>query len=768
MFLRTVPPLRIFQQLLMPTYMFGISISSPRLRSSSDSSVIANVVLDNTTAGLSIQACAGLLFSLMESKNLASPLDSALDTKFKRVFESQDSTWSQLAPYDKYCIFMYLPSVKKSYRKIPKPTLLEAFFAEVIYGDYSDMESHSTALDMDILFAAAGIQEPPPEFVNSGGSVQDKYAAALLLLIGHFLDCCRSRHAEPASQHHELLLARAKSDSLALEYAERVKNLEFEHAKAIQNLKVQLEAAAEVRLAATEARLTARLMEALAHSQAPIPAKRESKPAGKTPSSVYAVGVGRKPGIYGDWETAKAQIEGVKRSKHKQFTSTSTCSAEEQATTWLAQYGVEPAEFPALVSGALNSPPFHPPSSASCTSRNYYDDDTSTLSGSLDSKSHSSSPSNSSDQSTSSGEKSSQPSRTKSSRRKNSHKKADKGRRRSKLLKALRLDFPSGNDRPPISQEALLQAAASDSGFLIMTITESVVRYNFKPKLTSLALQQFAFTTLVGPHSNPDRDSIGIQANPRNPFIRSRKDVPKFFKEQRELLSTERHARLAAVDDKPTEIAHRLSAAEKLAALALVNEPINTWYRAQLDYLQQYSDAVDILLNRVLGYTGQEISPKFHISTMAAIAHLLLVHWNSNLAAGTPERLGHNLFQQWEAWFAPSLVVVGERPVQPLSTSMLFLGYSCSKCKSAGWSDDFCFTCSSFGASKPVSQTATDAAFATWVKTNVGKSKGDWHKTESFRSLQPHKVTHASARVAYEALALNQAVVPPLGCGHSF
>ena len=96
----------------------------------------------------------------MESKTSASPLDIARDKKFKRVFEVQDSTWSQLSPYDKYCIFMYLPSVEKSSRKIPKPTILEAFFDEVIYGDYSDMESHSTALDIDILFAAAGIQEP--------------------------------------------------------------------------------------------------------------------------------------------------------------------------------------------------------------------------------------------------------------------------------------------------------------------------------------------------------------------------------------------------------------------------------------------------------------------------------------------------------------------------------------------------------------------------------------------------------------------------------
>jgi hypothetical protein len=61
-----------------------------------------------------------------------------------------------------------------------------------------------------------------------------------------------------------------------------------------------------------------------------------------------------------------------------------------------------------------------------------------------------------------------------------------------------------------------------------------------------------------------------------------------------------------------------------------------------------------------------------------------------------------------------------------------------------------------------------DTAFATWFKANAGKTKEDWRKTLAQLALQSRKVTYASEKAAYEALALNQAAISPLGGEHHF
>jgi hypothetical protein len=774
------PWLQIFNRFLGPLYM----------QSSDTPSDISSSL---HALAPSLSECANLLLIFMDETSSNTKMDAVLDEKIQRVVDVNEAGWSKLIPLEKFHIFSVGINVRKTTRRLPKSDTLESFFNEFFSGDYQDHDSFSTSFALHVLFMKAQILVPTDLYPSDDSS--NVPAQGLLELISFFLDGLRARHTDPSFLKNREILDSRKTiqrlqetvrlleeqralDVMLMEEqrtadARRHSEEQKQHASDILVLTTRCEQFfidAERRTSQSAPEFTESLHrpveEQFPRSHTPAIAKIDS------PRLFFALAAGKHTGIFLDEETAQAQMHGLKYAKLRKFRGP---NAFAQATEWLHQFGLDasappqlsPPSLPAAQSGIIPLPAIIHTAPSSC-----FDDGASSLSNS--SSFPDSSNSDSAEQNTKSKSRRhrsrsthSRSSRSRSSRSHSRHNRHSRRNRqkRSKLLDGLRMDFPLDSSVTPISMDALLNAATSAKGLIIMTITGSLVRYRFNAKDVNLSNGQFKYSTLVGSRSNPDPDSLGINGTPQFIFPRSRAAVHEFFREQRRFLTLELTARHKKVDQHTSGYTDPLSAA---AAAVIAKDTHSTWSRAQADHLQRYQDAIASLMDRVLGREGKEINSAHHISIMAALSHLMLVHWNSALAADKPEMLGVKLADQWDNWYKQSLVCVDNRPTQPLSTSMLFLGYCCLKCKAAGWSEEFCHGCATYGPAKAVSTAVKDAAYAAWIKVHAGKSKGDWHKSDSFKSLKPQSTTHDSAHSAYEALAADQRLVRALGCVRSY
>jgi hypothetical protein len=153
---------------------------------------------------------------------------------------------------------------------------------------------------------------------------------------------------------------------------------------------------------------------------------------------------------------------------------------------------------------------------------------------------------------------------------------------------------------------------------------------------------------------------------------------------------------------------------------------------------------------------------------MAALSHLLLVHWNSALCHNRPDLLGTHLHTQWETFFAASVAIVNDLPTQPLQHAMRFLGYCCNRCHRYGWDTTHCFFCPSIASASASADLAAvkTAAFTAWklLPANAGKSRDEWNKTSAAKRIRSSSSKEfSSEEMAYEALSKNQAPIQAPG-----
>jgi hypothetical protein len=702
-----------------------------------------------------LEDCASSLLDLMVTSWHSGPTSTSLQDGITRLNQLPDSTYQKLPATQKFLVFISDKPPRESSRFIPKNADLEAAFNILIPGDFSDVRSTSTLFDIAVLLKHSGISDPPSPFSDDADdATTGDIRKALLGLLEPLLDILRSKDFRP-----DLNLALQTSNA--------------------ENIRLQT---VIDRQQSTMDSLLLRLTALENKSAPPLQTPFTSSPSNlESSSALHAVALGHQPGIYLPGE-ADQHFAGLKRAIHKKFQSTKKTSAYMQAVKWLADRGVRIGFSPP--SGKFSSSPVpavrHPPITAASLHSLAHSNDleylsvaasnrlssarsvaSSTSALTLSSKATSSPPPSNSNSDCSSSDSASTyasvvsvtPPRHPS--RSEEHSRHKRKRLLKELVTSARRTYPLEKAREPVPLARLNDSLRSEQGLNIFTLAGSIVQLRLQHAHPTHGIaQRFKYTLLVGPASDRNPKNCGVNSIPSRQFPQSRAQLEDFFIEQEELLKIERDLRceLAVKHQKPTAIPDR-------------------WYYVRLDHLNRFRKAATSLVSRVMGNIGHETRQQHHVTVFASIAHILFVNWQSAMAHSRLDLLGDQLPQQWDMWYKSSIDVIDNIPTQRVDIAMQFLGYSCAQCHSSGWAETFCKKCAVYGPpSSPVNIDAKrNAAFASWLKTNPGKSRKEWAETAAAKALvTPKKTEYLTIASAYLALSKNQEVVLAPGSASSF